>query len=71
MVLALLDTRVWRALRRNSTSPRAHSFPDRPNRLPGDYAGCLECHIESDWLLIYEPGDTTILMRTGTNSDII
>ena len=35
-----------------------------------DYSGCLECHIESDWLLIWEPGDTIILMRTGTHSDI-
>ncbi len=50
---------------------RAYSFPDRPNRLPGDHAACLECQVESDYLLNYEPGDTTILMRTGTNSDIL
>ena len=26
----------------------------RDHMLSGDYAGCHECHITSDWLLIYE-----------------
>jgi len=32
-----------------------------------------ECHIESDWLLIYQPKptqDTLVLVRTGTHSDL-
>lgn len=41
--------------------------------LSGNYAGCRECHIEPDWLLIYQiSGDNLILclMRTGTHSDL-
>ncbi len=31
-------------------------LPDknRDHILVGDYAGCRECHITSDWLLVYE-----------------
>ena len=45
----------------------------RDHALAGDYAGCRECHITPDWLLIYEiDGDTLLLylMRTGTHSDL-
>ena len=45
----------------------------RDHALTGDYAGCRECHITPDWLLIYEiDGDTLLLylMRTGTHSDL-
>ena len=41
--------------------------------LTGDYAGCRECHITPDWLLIYEISDDTLLLyltRTGTHSDL-
>lgn len=41
--------------------------------LQGDYAGCRECHITPDWLLVYEVDDTELvlyLMRTGTHSDL-
>lgn len=41
--------------------------------LVGDYAGHRECHIASDWLLIYkiEKDDSTLsLTRTGTHSDL-
>ena len=41
--------------------------------LSGDYKGYWECHINPDWLLLYEK-DTEIrlisLYRTGTHSDI-
>ena len=41
--------------------------------LYGDYNGYWECHINPDWLLLYEK-DTEIrvisLYRTGTHSDI-
>lgn len=46
---------------------------NRDHRLAGDYAGCRECHIAPDWLLIYElDGDELILYltRTGTHSDL-
>lgn len=41
--------------------------------LVGDYAGCRECHITPDWLLIYEVQDQELflyLTRTGTHSDL-
>ncbi len=46
---------------------------NRDHDLSGDYAGCRECHITPDWLLIYEvDGDDLILYltRTGTHSDL-
>lgn len=43
----------------------------RPHKLSGEYEGCWECHIEYDWLLIYEINDEEVtLMRTGTHSDL-
>ena len=41
--------------------------------LSGDYAGCRECHIAPDWLLIYQSDEDSLklyLMRTGTHSDL-
>ena len=46
---------------------------NRDHMLSGDYAGCHECHITLDWLLIYEiNGDELILYltRTGSHSDL-
>ena len=45
----------------------------RDHRLIGDYAGCRECHITPDWLLIYKiDGNELILYltRTGSHSDL-
>ena len=43
----------------------------RPHRLSGAWKGIWECHIEPDWLLIYEVSDTEVrLLRTGTHSDL-
>ena len=43
----------------------------RDHKLLGDYALRRECHIESDWLLIYKMrGDTIAFERTGTHSDL-
>ncbi|MCF0191868.1 MAG: type II toxin-antitoxin system YafQ family toxin [Prevotella sp.] len=45
----------------------------RPHKLSGNYAGCWECHIKSDWLLIWEQNDlqlTLLLIDTGTHSDL-
>ena len=43
----------------------------RDHRLVGNFVGRRECHIESDWLLIYriEP-DKIIFERMGTHSDL-
>ena len=45
----------------------------RPHKLSGNYAGCWECHIEPDWLLVYilnEDENLLELTRTGTHSDL-
>ena len=43
----------------------------RPHKLSGQYAGYWECHIEPDWLLIYDVSDTdVVLIRTGTHADL-
>ena len=46
----------------------------KPHKLVGkDYIGLWECHIEPNWLLIYDVQDTIkliSLIRTGTHSDL-
>lgn len=43
----------------------------RPHRLSGSFAKLWECHIEPDWLLIYDITETEIrLYRTGTHADL-
>jgi mRNA interferase YafQ len=43
----------------------------RDHPLLGGYLGSRECHIEPDWLLIYERTETElILVRTGTHTDL-
>lgn len=45
----------------------------KPHKLKGKYNGFWECHIQPDWLLIWEQ-DNEIrlisLIRTGTHSDL-
>ncbi len=44
----------------------------RPHILSGNWAGVWECHIEPDWLLLYEIHDNEIVLRrTGTHSDLL
>jgi mRNA interferase YafQ len=43
----------------------------RPHRLVGRWSDFSECHIESDWLLIYDVNDAEVfLVRTGTHADL-
>lgn len=43
----------------------------RPHKLVGQYADLWECHIEPDWLLIYDYDDNEVrLYRTGTHADL-
>ncbi len=45
----------------------------RDHDLTGDYKGCRECHIEPDWLLVYEIiEDVLVLMlyRVGSHSEL-
>ncbi len=43
----------------------------RAHQLTGNMAPLWECHIENDWLLVWDENETTVtLMQTGTHSDI-
>lgn len=43
----------------------------KDHNLIGNYKGCRECHIQPDWLLIYEVSENVLyLARTGTHSDL-
>ena len=43
----------------------------RDHVLVGQYKGTRECHLEPDWLLVYELAETEIvLIRTGSHSDL-
>ena len=45
----------------------------RDHDLSGDYKGTRECHIEPDWLLVYEVrGNVLVLMlyRLGSHSEL-
>ena len=45
----------------------------QPHKLTGDYAGCWECHLKPNWLLIWEQNDTELILLftgTGTHSDL-
>ena len=45
----------------------------RDHILKGNFQGYHECHIEPDWLLIYDKSDIVriiSLIRTGTHSDL-
>ncbi|MBQ8210556.1 MAG: type II toxin-antitoxin system YafQ family toxin [Clostridia bacterium] len=46
---------------------------NQDHSLSGNFAGCRECHIAPDWLLIYELSDSDLILyltRTGTHSDL-
>jgi len=43
----------------------------RTHRLVGRWSDFWECHIEPDWLLIYDVNDVEVLLvRTGTHADL-
>ena len=45
----------------------------KDHALSGLFEGCRECHIEPDWLLIYQVFDDVLVLvlnRTGTHSDL-
>ena len=49
--------------------PLAEKYRD--HQLSGNYQGTRECHLEPDWLLIYElVEDEILLVSTGSHSDL-
>lgn len=44
---------------------------NRDHSLFGKYVGYRECHIQPDWLLIYQvSGSVLVFNRTGTHADL-
>ena len=46
---------------------------NRDHSLTGDFSGFRECHIQTDWLLVYRVNDEELILfltRTGTHSDL-
>jgi mRNA interferase YafQ len=63
---AVFKTVLTVLLEGNVPAPQYHDHP-----LVGEYTGYRECHLEPDWLLIYEAtADIVTLIRTGTHSDL-
>ena len=60
-------TAVTEILRKGQPLPPAR----RDHPLKGDWQDFRECHIEPDWLLIYQITDEhVVLARTGTHADL-
>ena len=58
---------IIRALIREESLDPIH----RDHKLIGNWQGRRECHIESDWLLIYKEAEGRVIFeRTGTHSDL-
>ena len=46
---------------------------NKDHALVGNYAGCRKCHIQPDWLLIYEISNNELILyltRPGSHSDL-
>jgi mRNA interferase YafQ len=55
----------------SSDEPLPAEYKD--HKLKGNFVGYRECHIESDWLLIYKKEKNNLILvlsRTGTHSDL-
>ena len=68
-----LDPELFKTVVRLLASTGTLPIQYRPHKLVNDYAGCWECHISSDWLLIWQQNDTTLtllMVDTGTHSDL-
>jgi mRNA interferase YafQ len=66
--LSLLEAAIDSLL---AETPLAAKYRD--HALTGDYVGFRECHVLSDWLLIYCIDRETLVLttsRTGTHSDL-
>lgn len=43
----------------------------RDHALSGNWSGWRDCHIEPDWLLLYQVSEEQLLLgRTGSHSDL-
>lgn len=58
--------KVLRILVEGNTLPIEY----KPHALKGNYKGCLECHIEDDFLLVWMDDDIIELLRLGSHSEL-
>lgn len=45
----------------------------KDHTLSGNYKGCRECHVEPDWLLVYEVYEDVLVLllyRSGTHTEL-
>lgn len=68
-----LDERIF--VEAISILAQTGSLPPKysPHHLTGNYKGCMECHLQPDWLLVWKQNDKElilILVDTGTHSDL-
>ncbi len=66
--LSLLE-QVIDLLQKTGTLPQQY----KPHKLSGDYENCWECHIKSDWLLVWKQNDTELILlfiATGSHADL-
>lgn len=65
------DFGKFRIILRDLTAGKQLDPIHHDHRLLGTYIGRRECHIESDWLLIYKLDEPRIIFeRMGTHSDL-
>lgn len=66
-LLAALNE-IVKMLERGENIPRQY----KPHKLHGNYEGCMECHVQSDYLLIWIDENTGMvyLERLGTHSEL-
>ena len=69
------DWEKMRAVVKELMNDRSLHEKHRDHKLTGDYEGVRECHVEPDWLLVYDKdGDvqtgTLSLIRTGSHSEL-
>lgn len=65
--LTLLKDVLSQLQQKGSVEPK-----HKPHQLAGEYAGCMECHIQNDFLLIWinKEEKTISLIRLGSHSEL-
>jgi mRNA interferase YafQ len=69
------DWEKMRAIVKELMNDRPLNKKHRNHEMTGEFEGVCECHVEPDWLLIYDKDGsvntgTLKLIRTGTHSDL-
>lgn len=68
-----LQSRTPMGSYRHSSRNRSLPMQYHPHKLSGKFEGLWECHIKSDWLLIWQQNDTELVLimtDTGTHADL-